>query len=151
MRFFITPAGEESDMTPGSETIVDALGCSADALRDLAVLRGLCEQIVGDLGLSVIGQPQWHVFPGPGGVTGLYLLSESHLACHTYPEFGLATFNLYCCRDRALWDWRGWLEHALDAEHVGIRVVARGAHAPARGQTGKGSASSAGRNALVSP
>jgi S-adenosylmethionine decarboxylase len=138
-------------MTPGSETIVDALGCSAVALRDLAVLRGLCEQIVGDLGLAVLGQPQWHVFTGAGGVSGLYLLSESHLACHTYPEFGLATFNLYCCRDRANWDWCGWLEHALDAEHVDIRVVPRGAQAPARGQTGKGSARSTERNALVSP
>jgi len=32
------------------------------------------------------------------GVTGLLLLTESHLACDTFPERGFASFNLYCCR-----------------------------------------------------
>jgi S-adenosylmethionine decarboxylase len=117
-------------MTPGLETIVDALGCSASALCDLDVMRRLCERLTGDLELEVVGDPQWHVFPTPGGVTGLYLLSESHLACHTYPEFGLATFNLYCCREQAIWDWRRWLEHELGAQRVEICVVARGGQAP---------------------
>jgi S-adenosylmethionine decarboxylase len=125
-------------MTPGLETIVDALGCSASALCDLTLLRGLCERLVGDLELQVVGQPQWHTFPNPGGVTGLYLLSESHLACHTYPEFGLATFNLYCCRDRAVWQWRRWLERELGARYVDIRVVARGQHLPSQHQSGNG-------------
>jgi len=31
-------------------------------------------------------------------VTGLLLLTESHLACDTFPERGFASFNLYCCR-----------------------------------------------------
>jgi S-adenosylmethionine decarboxylase len=141
------------DMTPGLETIVDAQDCSADALRNMAVLRGLCERLVGDLELQVVGQPQWHAFPDPGGVTGLYLLSESHLACHTYPEFGLATFNLYCCRDRANWDWRRWLELDLGAQNVSVRVVARGEHVTTRCQAGNGSAHSvlAEQDALVSP
>jgi S-adenosylmethionine decarboxylase len=117
-------------MTPGLETIVDALGCSAGALCDLATVRSLCERLTGDLGLQVVGQPQWHKFPAPGGVTGLYLLSESHLACHTYPEFGLATFNLYCCREHATWDWQRWLERELRAVRVEIQIVARGAQAP---------------------
>jgi S-adenosylmethionine decarboxylase len=140
-------------MTPGLETIVDALGCSASALSDLAVLRGLCEQLVGDLELQVVGQPQWHAFPNPGGVTGLYLLSESHLACHTYPEFGLATFNLYCCRDRAVWEWRRWLERELGAQYVDIRVVTRGEHPLSRHQSGKEFAEnvSTEQDALVSP
>jgi S-adenosylmethionine decarboxylase len=120
-------------MTPGSETIVDALGCSASALCDLDVMRRLCERLTGDLELQVVGDPQWHVFPAPGGVTGLYLLSESHLACHTYPEFGLATFNLYCCREHVSWDWRCWLEHDLRAQRVVTRVVARGEPAPTVG------------------
>jgi S-adenosylmethionine decarboxylase len=113
-------------MMTGLETIVDARGCSADALRNLRSLRSLCERIVSDLALQVVGQAQWHAFPEPGGVTGLYLLSESHLACHTYPEFGLATFNLYCCRERAVWDWRRSLARELGAERIDVRVIARG-------------------------
>ena len=121
-------------MTPGSESIVDAMGCLAGALCDIDVLRGLCERLTGDLELQVVGEPLWHTFPGPGGVTGLYLLSESHLACHTYPEFGLATFNLYCCRQRVAWDWQRWMERELGAKRVVIRIVERGEQASVEGR-----------------
>jgi S-adenosylmethionine decarboxylase len=76
--------------------------------------------------VAVVGKPLWHQFPGAGGVTGLYLLSESHLACHTYPEFGAATFNLYCCSERAAWEWEGELRAALGATSVQVSRVVRG-------------------------
>ena len=34
----------------------------------------------------------------PKGFTMMVLLSESHLAIHTYPEHNSLTFNLYSCR-----------------------------------------------------
>ena len=114
-------------MTAGQEWIVDAWGCSPATLADLEAMRALCGQVVRDLGLNVIGTPHWHRFPLPGGVTGLYLLSESHLACHTFPEHGLATFNLYCCRERPSWPWGARLAELLGAERVEVRRVARGA------------------------
>jgi S-adenosylmethionine decarboxylase len=113
-------------MNAGQEWIVDALGCSPDRLADLAAVRAACDAVVRDLRLQVVGVPHWHRFPAPGGVTGLYLLSESHLACHTFPEHGLATFNLYCCRPRAEWPWEARLVELLDAERVELRCVARG-------------------------
>jgi S-adenosylmethionine decarboxylase len=58
-------------------------------------------------------------------VSGLALLSESHLACHTYPEFGAATFNLYCCRDGAAWTWEEALKEMLGATEVHVRVYER--------------------------
>jgi S-adenosylmethionine decarboxylase len=61
-----------------------------------------------------------------GGLTGLYLLTESHLACHTYPESGTATFNLYCCRPRPCWNWEEKLRTLLGATRVVIRSTARG-------------------------
>jgi S-adenosylmethionine decarboxylase len=64
-----------------------------------------------------------------GGVTGLYLLAESHLACHTFPERALAAFNLYCCRTRPAWDWSGFLKLRLSAREVLVRAIARGADA----------------------
>ena len=88
------------DVIVGVEWAIDARGCDPQRLRDPVLLRSLCNSVIDDLGLNVVGDPQCHQFPEPGGVTALYLLSESHLACHTYPEHQLATFNLYCCRDR---------------------------------------------------
>lgn len=116
----------ELEIGPGCEWIVDADGCDDVRLTDLRLLQTLCVEIVSDLGLTVIGEPQWHRFPGPGGITGLTLLSESHLAVHTYPEFGLLTLNLYCCRPRPEWDWTSELTIRFGAERVCVRRVERG-------------------------
>jgi S-adenosylmethionine decarboxylase len=117
---------KEMAIIAGIEWIVDADGCSPDRLRDLAVMREVCEAVIADLDLHVVGQPVWHQFDGPGGVTGLYLLTESHLALHTYPETGMATFNLYCCRARPRWDWESRLGTMIEAASVSIRSVVRG-------------------------
>lgn len=116
-------------MNVGTEWLVDAEGCSAELLRDVETVRNLCEEVVADLGLRVVGEPMWHQFPHPGGVTGLYLLTESHLACHTFPETGLATFNLYCCRPRPPFAWEERLRALLGANRVTVRTAARGTEA----------------------
>jgi S-adenosylmethionine decarboxylase len=113
-------------MLVGTEWLIDAAGCSPDALRDPTALRSLCERILADLELRVIGVGHWHQFPPPGGLTGLYLLTESHLACHTYPEHGLATFNLHCCQARPRWCWETALQETLAASTVIVREVSRG-------------------------
>lgn len=110
----------------GREWVVDALECDPMRLRNLATLRALCGEVVATLGLNVVGAPAWHRFPGHAGVTGLYLLSESHLACHTYPEFALATFNLYCCRPLPHWPWQDVLKDRLAAGRVEVLEIARG-------------------------
>lgn len=113
-------------MTVGTEWLVDATGCTAQRLRDLDALRRLCGRVLAELNLHVVGDGLWHCFPGPGGVTGLYLLTESHLACHTYPESGVATFNLYCCRPRPDWPWQPVLRDELGAAKVSVRTMPRG-------------------------
>ncbi|MFG0263470.1 MAG: S-adenosylmethionine decarboxylase family protein [Novipirellula sp. JB048] len=116
----------------GSEWVIDAYGCAPSRLQDLALLVAICEEVIADLGLQVIGRPQRHTFPGPGGVTAMYMLSESHLACHTYPEHRLATFNLYCCRVRPAWPWQDQLASRLGATQVAVRYLDRGSIAALR-------------------
>jgi S-adenosylmethionine decarboxylase len=114
-------------MNIGCEWVVEAEGCAAGLLSDLGAVRRVCERIISDLGLRVVGDPAWHKFAEPGGVTGLFLLTESHLACHTFPESGLATFNLYCCKPRPAWPWREQLMEMLGARRVVVRQFDRGA------------------------
>ena len=113
-------------MNTGTEWLVDAEGCRAELLSDLQTIRRVCEQIIRDLDLHVIGESMWHKFPHPGGVTGLFLLTESHLACHTYPEIGTATFNLYCCKARPEWRWEDRLIELLGATRVAVSTARRG-------------------------
>jgi S-adenosylmethionine decarboxylase len=114
------------DIPPGTEWVVDAYGCDPDRLRSPEILRGVFARVVEELGLHAAGEPVWRVFPEPGGVTGLLLLTESHLACHTFPERSFAAFNLYCCRPRGAWPWADRLREILGAAEVRIRVMERG-------------------------
>ena len=116
-------------MIVGTEWLIEASNCNAELLRDESVLRALFDRIIRELDLKPLDHV-WHKFPGEGGVTGLVALSESHLACHTYPEYRTATFNLYCCRSRPEWQWEGNLKTALGAEHVKVTMIERGAANP---------------------
>jgi S-adenosylmethionine decarboxylase len=112
-------------MIVGTEWLIEAAGCEPELLRDEGVVRSILERVIADLGLRPIGSV-WHKFDGEGGVTGLIALTESHLACHTYPEHGTATFNLYCCRERPEWNWRTHLREAFNARTVSVQKIERG-------------------------
>jgi len=113
-------------MIVGFEWLIDAIDCDENALREVETLRGCFARIIADLRLKTIGEGIWHKFDGEGGVTGLVMLTESHLACHTYPEHKTATFNLYCCRERPEWNWTENLKTMLGAKEVIIERLERG-------------------------
>jgi S-adenosylmethionine decarboxylase len=58
-------------------------------------LRKLCLDATRASGLTVVGDA-FHQFE-PQGVTGTVLLAESHLAIHTWPEYGFVTVDVYVC------------------------------------------------------
>ncbi|MCC9644928.1 S-adenosylmethionine decarboxylase [Rhodopirellula sp. JC740] len=147
-----SPVNDQADgpvISVGGQWVVDAAGCEVAALQSLPLIQSICGEVIESLGLKVIGQPQSHVFGSPHGVTALYLLSESHLAVHTYPEHGIATFNLVCCREQADWDWRRQLTQRLRANHVDVRHLRRGAWNDAALCLANDSANSNGRESEV--
>lgn len=111
----------------GTEWLVDASGIDASVLADRRAIVETCELVLRELNLHVVGEPHVHQFADPPGMTALYLLSESHLACHTYPELGVATFNLYCCKPLPAWPWKQRLIDRLHAKQVTVVPVVRGA------------------------
>jgi len=116
---------EGLELGQGVEWVVDARGCAAEPLCSPEALSALFAQIVAELGLKPIGEARFHRFPAPGGVTGLLLLSESHLTLHSFPETGYCAINLYCCRPRPEWPWAERLAEALGARRVEVRVIER--------------------------
>ncbi len=113
-------------MIVGTEWLIEAFECDAEKLRCVEILREIFTLIIDDLGLKTIGEQNWHKFGGEGGVTGLVMLTESHLACHTYPENETATFNLYCCKTRPEWNWEEKLSEMLNAREINIQKIERG-------------------------
>jgi S-adenosylmethionine decarboxylase len=113
------------DVARGDEWIVEALGCDAERLADRASLAALIDRMVNELGLRPIGAGQWHVFPAPGGITGMLLLAESHLTVHTFPEHRSLCLNLFCCTPRPTWPFAERLAEMIGAERVAVRHVDR--------------------------
>lgn len=109
----------------GLEWIIDAHGCDEAALRDVERLRRLFDRLIDELDLTPVAPAAWHVFPPPGGITGFVMLAESHLACHTFPEFGSICLNVFCCRPRPDWDPAPLLAELLGAAGVTVRKLAR--------------------------
>ncbi len=109
----------------GIEWILDACGCDPAPLRDRARLDRLFRRLVADLHLHGIGAPIWHRFPRTRGLTGAWILSESHLTCHTFPEHGGFCLNLYTCRPRPAPDWSASLAFLGPEARLRVRRVRR--------------------------
>jgi S-adenosylmethionine decarboxylase len=114
------------NITVGTEWVIDAIGCAPETLRSEEVLRRLFDDVVRELDLHPAAPALWKVFPGEAGITGLWMLQESHLTVHTFPEHAAASLNLYCCSERREWEWETELVRRLRATMVSVRVLARG-------------------------
>ena len=127
-----TPADLDaaSDAAPGVEWIIDAYGCDGAALADLSRLQTLFDRLIADLRLTPVGAAVWHTFPPPGGITGFVVLAESHLACHTFPEFGSICVNVFCCRARAGVDATAVMADLLGATSTRLRAIERAYRRP---------------------
>jgi S-adenosylmethionine decarboxylase len=68
-----------------------------ELLNDIEGLKDMCKTICDIHNFSILQQCE-HSFT-PIGCTFLFLLSESHLSVHTFPEKNYIAFDLYTCRE----------------------------------------------------
>jgi S-adenosylmethionine decarboxylase len=86
-------------MVLGRELIVDVEDVEdCSVLETLNGIRPLMEEIIQRCKLNVVSQCEYQF--SPIGATMLYLLSESHLTIHTYPEKRACSINLYTCNPK---------------------------------------------------
>jgi len=82
----------------GKHMIIDLKEIKNQVLiHDLEKIKSLLDDICEKYEFSILNKSE-HVFQ-PEGLSILYLLSESHLSVHTFPERKYIAIDLYTCRD----------------------------------------------------
>ncbi|MBN2910891.1 adenosylmethionine decarboxylase [Polycladomyces sp. WAk] len=90
-------AGGINMKTIGHHLIIDAFDCDAAILNDVDHIKNLLIDLVQSLGMVMISS-HFHQFE-PEGLTGILLLSTSHISIHTWPEENFAALDIFTCGD----------------------------------------------------
>jgi S-adenosylmethionine decarboxylase len=81
----------------GIHIIAEIRGVELEKISKVEEVRPLLDRLITKSGLHVISSV-FHQFH-PYGVSGVYLLGESHLSIHTWPEHGYVALDIFTCRD----------------------------------------------------
>lgn len=81
------------------------------ALGSIDVIRNFLTELVDGISMRLLLEPQCVSVPiqlgklslqceeDEGGISGVAILSTSHIAIHTWPEHSYAVLDIYSCRD----------------------------------------------------
>ncbi len=93
-------------------------------LNDAKKLKKILREIAKVCKLTVL-RTSTHQFE-PYGVTSLFLLSESHLSIHTWPEHGKFAMDVYSCNDNySEMEIEDIIRKYLPVEHIQIEIKNR--------------------------
>jgi S-adenosylmethionine decarboxylase len=84
--------------TMGRHVIAEMWGCNFDKLNNMEYLEKTFVDAALHSGAEV-REVAFHKF-APQGVSGVVIISESHLTIHSFPEHGYASIDVYTCGDR---------------------------------------------------
>lgn len=111
--------------TFGRHVTMDLRDVSFDKLNDADFLKQVLVEAAERCGATIVGE-QFVKF-SPQGVTGVLVLSESHLSIHTYPEEGFAAIDCYTCGAHVDPEVAcDYLKDALKGRVAGYRALQRG-------------------------
>jgi len=109
----------------GRHILGEYYGCDPQILDDTELVERYMRE-AAELSGATIVQSVFHRF-SPYGVSGVVVISESHLAIHTWPEYGYAAVDLFTCGQTVdPWKAHAYLERKLRAQRTETREVPRG-------------------------
>lgn len=99
--------------------------CDRAILNNPRALRRIMRQAVKAGGCTICGD-RFHQF-SPHGVSGIVLISESHMAIHTWPEHAYAAIDFFTCKlDTDIEASAAVLADGLRAGHTEFQRIRRG-------------------------
>jgi len=81
----------------GHHYIVEASGCDPDIIGSVSKVQKILVKAAQIAGATVWAE-SFNKF-SPKGVSGVVVISESHISTHTWPEYGYGALDIYTCGD----------------------------------------------------
>ncbi len=118
----------QHDTTPeplARHLLAEYYGCDPGLLDSVSRLKETIEAAARAAKTTIINT-HLHKF-APQGVSGVVILAESHLAVHTWPEFGFTSVEIFVCGEEADPEaGHAFLLDVLKPKHTVVRTVIRG-------------------------
>jgi spermidine synthase len=109
----------------GRHILVEFYNCAPELMNDVTHIEKSMVEAAETAGATVINSTFHHF--SPYGVSGVVVIQESHLAIHTWPEYGYAAVDLFTCGDSVdPWVSYKYLEEAFKASHGSSMECRRG-------------------------
>lgn len=86
---------ESNRFTLGRHLLSEFYDCDPNILNNVALIEKVMSEAALIAGATIV-QKTFHHF-SPYGVSGVVVIAESHLAIHTWPEYGYAAVDLFTC------------------------------------------------------
>ena len=106
----------------GTHLIIEVV--QGQGLDDEARIQGAFRECVEACGATLL-HIHTHKF-SPQGVSGVAVLSESHISVHTWPEIGYGAFDVFMCGDAQPWNAVEVLRRTFSAGEVRVTELLRG-------------------------
>ena len=101
----------------GRHVLAEVYGCRFEVLNDIKKVQDIMVNAALEAGAEV-REMVFHKF-SPQGVSGVVVISESHLAIHTWPELGYAAVDVFTCGEKVNpWDACNYMAEKFGAEDV---------------------------------
>jgi S-adenosylmethionine decarboxylase len=97
----------------GHQIIAEFYDCDGDLLADVDYVTDVMLEAAKRAKATIVTHTFHHF--SPLGVSGAIIIAESHLAIHTWPEYGYAAVDLFTCGDSL------HTEHAFDYLRVALK------------------------------
>jgi len=122
------PASALPPAPAGLQLVVDLF--DASKLDDEALMRQTLLRCVAAAGARLL-HIHLHRFEANGGLSGVAVLAESHIAVHTWPEAHYAAFDIFMCGQARPQLAVEVLQAAFSPQRIAVRELRRGVDAPA--------------------
>lgn len=110
----------------GNHILVEFSGCEPEIMNEVSAIENAMVRAADTAGATVINSTFHHF--SPYGVSGVVVIQESHLAIHTWPEYGYAAVDLFTCGDQVdPWISFDYLKKAFKAKNYSAIEMKRGA------------------------